>query len=92
MANSGSPASPEASVLRAEPPAPFAPPRAAAPAPRAYPAPAAPAPRAPADTQKLRNEILRLELLVKKLQAELEAQKQYCNALEAHFKTLQESV
>ena len=32
------------------------------------------------------------ELLVKKLQAELEAQKQYCSALEAHFKTMQETV
>jgi DNA-binding response OmpR family regulator len=86
----------EASSLRNEAPAAFAPPRPAAPAPRAYPAaPAAPLLRAPAppaaDTQKLRNEILRLELLVKKLQAELEAQKQYCNALEAHFKTLQET-
>jgi DNA-binding response OmpR family regulator len=44
----------------------------------------------PADVQKLRNEIRRLELLVKKLQAELEAEHQYCAALEAHFKTLQE--
>jgi DNA-binding response OmpR family regulator len=96
-ANSPNANPPEASVLRNEAPAAFAPPRPAAPAPRAYPvAPAAPVLRAPAppaaDAQKLRNEILRLELLVKKLQAELEAQKQYCNALEAHFKTLQESV
>ena len=45
----------------------------------------------PAEVQKLRNEIRRLELLVKKLQAELEAQHQYCAALEAHFKTLQEA-
>jgi DNA-binding response OmpR family regulator len=44
-----------------------------------------------ADIQRLRNEILRLELLVKKLQAELEAEHQYCTALEAHFKNLQES-
>ncbi len=44
-----------------------------------------------ADIQKLRHEIRRLELLVKKLQAELEAQHQYCAALEAHCKTLQES-
>jgi CheY-like chemotaxis protein len=44
-----------------------------------------------ADVQKLRNEIRRLELLVKKLQAELEAEHQYCAALEAHFKTIQES-
>ncbi len=43
-----------------------------------------------AEIQKLRNEILRLELLVKKLQAELEAQREYSTALEAHFKSLQE--
>ncbi|MGB8540114.1 MAG: response regulator [Candidatus Acidiferrales bacterium] len=42
------------------------------------------------EVQKLRNEIRRLELFVKKLQAELEAEHQYCAALEAHFKTLQE--
>lgn len=45
---------------------------------------------ATADVQKLRNEIWRLELLVKKLQADLEAQHQYCAALEAHLSTLQE--
>jgi CheY-like chemotaxis protein len=44
-----------------------------------------------AEIQRLRHEILRLELLVKKLQAELEAEHQYCAALEAHFKNLQES-
>jgi CheY-like chemotaxis protein len=44
-----------------------------------------------ADTQKLRHEIRRLELLVKKLQAELEAQKQYSAALEADFKSMQET-
>ncbi|MGC2418001.1 MAG: hypothetical protein WA434_09655, partial [Candidatus Acidiferrales bacterium] len=75
-------------------------PRAAnsAPVATAAPRPAAPAPMAPrpaapagADIQKLRNEILRLELLVKKLQAELEAEHQYCAALEAHFKNLQGS-
>jgi DNA-binding response OmpR family regulator len=43
------------------------------------------------EIQKLRNEIRRLELFVKKLQAELEAEHQYCAALEAHFKALQES-
>ncbi|HYL68090.1 MAG TPA: response regulator [Candidatus Limnocylindria bacterium] len=65
-----------------------------APAPRAAAPPSFSAQRAagppPADIQKLRNEIRRLELLVKKLQAELEAEHQYCAALEAHFKTLQE--
>jgi DNA-binding response OmpR family regulator len=58
-------------------------------------APAAPAQRAGAlpsvEIQKLRNEVRRLELLVKKLEAELEAEHKYCAALEAHFKTLQES-
>lgn len=44
-----------------------------------------------ADLQKLRNEIWRLELLVKKLHADLEAQRQYCAALEAHLTTLQET-
>ncbi|MGA2508795.1 MAG: response regulator [Candidatus Acidiferrales bacterium] len=62
------------------------PPATPAPAPRSMPA--APAPNA-AELQKLRNEVLRLELLVKRLQAELEAQHQYCAALEAHFKALQ---
>ncbi len=45
----------------------------------------------PAEIQKLRNEIRRLELLVKKLEAELQAEHQYCAALEAHFKLQQES-
>ena len=44
-----------------------------------------------AEIQKLRNEIRRLELFVKKLEAELQAEHQYCAALEAHFKALQES-
>ena len=45
----------------------------------------------PAEVHKLRNEIVRLELLVKRLQAELTAGHEYCAALEAHFKRLQES-
>jgi CheY-like chemotaxis protein len=94
-ANAGNANPLEAAPLRNQSPAVFAPPRAVAPAPRVYPAPPAPAPRAPvappAEVQKLRNEVLRLELLVKKLQAELEAQKQYCSALESHFKAMQES-
>ena len=44
-----------------------------------------------AEAQKLRHEIRHLELLVKKLQAELEAQKQYCAALEADFKSMPET-
>jgi CheY-like chemotaxis protein len=61
-------------------------------APRPAPTAAAPtAVPASADVQKLRNEVRRLEFLVKKLQAELEAEHKYCEALEAHFKTLQDS-
>jgi DNA-binding response OmpR family regulator len=95
-ANAGNANPIEAGPLRNESPAAFAPTRVVAPSPRVYPAPPpAPAPRAsappPAELQKLRNEVLRLELLVKKLQAELEAQKQYCSALESHFKAMQES-
>lgn len=62
-----------------------APTRPAAPPQRATAAPPSP------DAQKLRHEIRRLELLVKKLQAELEAQKQYSAALEADFKSMQET-
>jgi len=47
--------------------------------------------RATPEAQKLRYEIRRLELLVKKLQAELEAEKQYCVALESHLKSMQDS-
>jgi CheY-like chemotaxis protein len=65
--------------IAAAPPA-FSPPQRSA-APHAAP---------PAEIQKLRHEIYRLELLVKKLQAELDAQHQYCAALESHIKTLQE--
>jgi CheY-like chemotaxis protein len=64
------------------------------PASRFAPAPSAATQASPAnslETQKLRNEVRRLELFVKKLQAELEAQRQYCTALEAHFKVLQEA-
>jgi len=65
-------------------------PRPAPMAPSVRPAPVAPAPPS-GELQKLRNEVRRLELLVKKLQAELEAGNQYTAALEAHIKTLQES-
>lgn len=77
------------SPMRAEAPVAVAPP----PAPWAVAPPAAPkvAAATPAELQKLRNEVRRLEMLVKKLQAELEAQHQYSAALEAHIKTLQES-
>lgn len=59
------------------------------------PAPAAPQPAiataaaAPLASDKLRVEIQRLEGLVKKLQAELQAEREYGRALEGHIKTLQ---
>jgi CheY-like chemotaxis protein len=88
------PAAPRVAAPAFAAPAPK--PAVAAPVAPAAPRPAAPvAPVAPAvsnaEVQKLRNEVRRLELLVKKLQAELEAEHKYCEALEAHFKTQQES-
>lgn len=83
------PAAP-APIRPAAPAAASVAPRPAPVAPPVRPAPAAPAPPS-GDLQKLRNEVRRLELLVKKLQAELEAGNQYTAALEAHIKTLQES-
>src|SRR5262249_15143531 len=44
-----------------------------------------------ADEQKLKLDIARLENLVKKLQSELEAEREYSKALEEHVKTLQEN-
>ncbi len=44
-----------------------------------------------ADFAKLRLEVSRLENLVKKLQSELAAEREYARALEAHVKTLQEN-
>src|SRR4051812_34358838 len=43
------------------------------------------------DASKLKIEIMRLENLVKKLQSELQAEREYSRALEAHVKTLQEN-
>jgi CheY-like chemotaxis protein len=66
-------------------------PRTAAPV---MPAPFAQAPQRPVsavsnvDLQKLRAEISRLELLVKKLQTELQIERQYNQALEVHVRTL----
>ena len=47
-------------------------------------------PSASADLQKLKNEVRRLEMLVRKLQADLHAERQYVASLEEHLKTLQE--
>jgi CheY-like chemotaxis protein len=45
-------------------------------------------PAAASDTQKLKTEISRLELLIKKLQTELQIERQYNQALELHVKSL----
>lgn len=74
---------------------PFAPSASTHATPRAQSLAGLPVPRpttqSSSEIHKLRNELRRLELFVKKLQAELEAEHQYCAALEAHFKALQES-
>ncbi len=44
-----------------------------------------------AEIQKLRLEIQRIEMLVRKLQAELEAERQYVASLEEHVRALQEA-
>ena len=44
-----------------------------------------------AEVQRLRFELQRIEMLVKKLQSELEAERQYVASLESHLKTLQEA-
>ena len=49
-------------------------------------------PASPADIQKLRMEIAHLDLLVKKLQTELQIERQYNQALEAQIRAITESV
>jgi CheY-like chemotaxis protein len=72
------------------------PPPAPMPAPAPLPAmPVAPVERSNGngnlDLQKMKVEILRLGGLVRKLQSELQAEREYSHALEAHIKTLQEA-
>jgi CheY-like chemotaxis protein len=43
------------------------------------------------ENTRMKVEVMRLEGLVKKLQAELQAEREYCRALEAHIRTLQEA-
>jgi CheY-like chemotaxis protein len=85
-----------AASMPAPAPAPVAAPVAAAPrAPMPEPPPrpgvAAPSAAGSADVQKLRFEVMRLESLVKKLQSDLSAERDYSRALEEHVKTLQEN-
>jgi hypothetical protein len=61
---------------------------AAAQTPPAVPSTAPRAAGTATDIQKLRVEISRLEILVKKLQTELQIERQYNQALELHVRTL----
>jgi CheY-like chemotaxis protein len=67
------------------------PPRAAAPQAAAPVAPRAADAPPSAAMLKLRAEVQRLDQLVKKLRSELDAERQYCRALEDNIKTLQET-
>lgn len=86
-------AAPRAAAPKATPAAaPLPAPQAAQPRPIAPAAPASTAsPISSGELQKLRAEVNRLELLVKKLRAELLASHEYCDALESQMKTLQET-
>ena len=71
-------------------------PRPVAPPPVSSAQPGGSAPPRPAgpsahEMQKLRAEILRLELLIKKLQTELQIEREYNQTLELHIRTLRES-
>ena len=92
-------AMPAAAAVAARPAAApqFAAPLPQTPAPQpAAPQHAATASRVPAppgsmDASKMRLEIMRLMSQIKKLESELEAEREYARALEEHIKTLQES-
>src|SRR5262245_38555838 len=77
-------AAPQPPAAKPAPPPPVAQPQRPAPAAGAKPT------AGTQDLQKLKFEIMRLENLVKKLQSELEAEREYSKALEEHVKTLQE--
>jgi CheY-like chemotaxis protein len=83
-------ATPAATAPAAPAPASLAP-TASAPAALAPAAAVSAKPASLNDAGKLKIEILRLEGLVKKLQSELQAEREYARALEAHVKTLQEA-
>jgi len=80
-----------ANAFQPQPPAAAATFPPTVPAPASFPAaPQAPVrpPAAAGDLQKLKTEISRLELLIKKLQTELQIERQYNQALELHIKSL----
>lgn len=82
-------ANPALAGARAAAPQPSAPAAARPAAVRPSPSPAPPA-ASPGELQRLRAEVNRLEILVKKLRTELQAEHEYCEALESQLKSLQE--
>ncbi len=70
---------------------PFAGPTPVPAAPSASPAARVPAPPGTMDASKMRLEIMRLQSQIKKLESELQAEREYSHALEEHIKTLQEN-
>jgi DNA-binding response OmpR family regulator len=76
------PVSPVAAVVPRAPNPPVRVPAPAKPAPPAVPAASS------AEIAKLRAEVQRLEFLVKKLQAQLETEREYCTALESQLRAL----
>ncbi len=65
--------------------------RAAQPASPSFAMPQRPASPSANDVQRLRIEIMRLELLVKKLRTELQIEREYIQSLELHIRALQQS-
>jgi CheY-like chemotaxis protein len=83
------PIAPRATAMPAAQAQPYTPPAQPAPAPA--PASRVPAPPGTMDASKMRLEIMRLMSQIKKLESELEAEREYSRALEEHIKTLQEN-
>jgi CheY-like chemotaxis protein len=79
-----------ANAFQPQPPASVPNPQPSVPAPPSFPLQQQPVrpPAAAGDIQKLKTEISRLELLIKKLQTELQIERQYNQALELHVKSL----
>jgi CheY-like chemotaxis protein len=71
-----------------QPQSPVVPASSAPPAPNFAPQPPVRPSASVGDIQKLKTEISRLELLIKKLQTELQIERQYNQALELHVKSL----
>ena len=83
-------AAPAPAVMPSHAPAAIAAPAPVPVAPIPMPSPAVAKP-SNGESSKMKIEILRLEGLVKKLQSELQAEREYSRALEEHVKTLQEA-